>query len=177
MRTIKQLTDNRFLNIKEVADSTMHVKAYQFAERKGVDSIAFICHTMRPDHGDQKFLLNHECTPPTGEFLNRAFGGSLDKDTNLEEIVIEEVKEEAGYDVTENQVFSLGKVFVSTQMNQYCHLFLVEVFKHLEVPREPENATEAISEPIWMSAKEIMEGSDWKAITIIHKAIWEGIIP
>jgi len=173
MRTVKQLTNNKYLNIKEVVDSNMYVNAYQFAERKGVDSIAFIC-VMLPNKN--KFLLNHECTPPTGEFLNRAFGGSIDKDKTLQEIVIDEVREEAGYRVSKDQVYSLGKVFVSTQMNQYCHLFLVEVMDSMKVEREPENATEATSEPIWVTRQNIVEGGDWKAITIIEKAKWNDFI-
>ena len=182
MRTIKQLTDNRFLNIKEVADSDMHVKAYQFAERKGIDSIAFICvkfgeMSMEDGSYDLRFLLNHECTPPTGEFLNRAFGGSIDKDKTYEGIVIDEVREEAGYKVDEAHVYTLGNVFVSTQMNQYCYLFLVEIDDSMKVEREPENACEATSTPIWMTENNIIGGSDWKAITIIQKARWNGFIP
>jgi len=169
MRTIKQLTNNRFLNIKEVADSDMHVKAYQFAERKGVDSIAFICYAMDGDKKGQ-FLLNHENTPPTGEFLDRAFGGSIDKDKLLVDIVIDEVKEEAGYTVTKADVYTLGKVFVSTQMNQYCHLFLVMVSENMKGEREPENATEASSTPKWVTTMDIDSGQDWKAITILRKS-------
>jgi len=176
MRTIKKLTDNKFLNIKEVADSDMHVKAYQFAERRGVDSVAFIC--VKIDENKRPtYLLNHECTPPTGEMLDRAFGGSLDKEKALVDIVIGEVREEAGYVVTTDNVFPLGKTFVSTQMNQYCHLFLVMVLDSGKIEREPENECEATSTPIWKSEDEITNGSDWKSITIMWKAKWNGIVP
>ena len=43
MRTVKQLTNNKYLNIKEVVDKENHVTGFQFAERRGVDSVAFIC--------------------------------------------------------------------------------------------------------------------------------------
>ena len=59
--------------------------------------------------------------------MKRAFGGSLDKAKSLEEIVIDEVIEEAGYIIDEDDIFSLGKVFVSTQMNQFVHLFLSNI--------------------------------------------------
>ena len=75
MRIIKQLTNNKFLNIKEVIDEEHFVKGYQFAERLGKDSIAFICY----DRITNEFLLNNEFKPPVNEMILGAFGGSLDK--------------------------------------------------------------------------------------------------
>ena len=56
MRVVTNLTSNRFLNIKEVVDPEYGVKGYQFAERLGVDSVAFICF----DPVKSYFLLNRE---------------------------------------------------------------------------------------------------------------------
>jgi hypothetical protein len=42
MREIKKLTDFKFINIKEVVEPEKNVKGYQFAERLGVNSVAFI---------------------------------------------------------------------------------------------------------------------------------------
>jgi len=166
MRVIKQITNNKFLNIKEVSDPNMGCKGYQFAERRGVDSIAFICY----DKSTNKFLLNNEATPPLGLFLIRAFGGSLDKDVVHEEIVKGEVEEEAGYEVELKQIKSLGKCFVSTQMNQYCYLYLVLVSDKNKTERKPENACEALAETVWLSEEDIVDGDDWKAIAILNKA-------
>ena len=55
MRIIKNLTDNKFLNLKEVVDPDNNVKGYQFAERLGTDSVAFICWDI---DGSEQFLLN-----------------------------------------------------------------------------------------------------------------------
>ena len=167
MRTTKQTTENKFLNIKEVWDADTHCRGYQFAERRGVDSVAFICW----DYNRGKFLLNKEFTPPTGEFLFRAFGGSMDKKATREEIVLEEVKEEVGYAVAMANIYPLGNAFVSTQMNQRCYLFLVDISNVKETGREPENEMEKISCPVSKTMKEIYEGDDWKAITIIVKAM------
>jgi len=165
MRIIKQITANKFLNIKEVYDPEKHCKGYQFAERRGIDSIAFICF----DEHTYKFLLNKEYTPPTDEFLVRAFGGSLDKEKDLVEIVIDEVKEEAGYTVDKDRVEFLDKIFVSTQMNQYCHLFIVNVTNLKPTGRQPENKIEAMADIVWLDRDEIESGSDWKAISILAK--------
>jgi len=166
MRTIKQLTNNKFLNIKEVNDSSMGCKGYQFAERRGVDSVAFLCY----NKNSKMFLINNEATPPLGNFLLRAFGGSLDKDIDKEQIVKAEVHEEAGYDVSLQEIKSVGKAFVSTQMNQYCYLYLVFVSDKNKVERKPENATEALAETKWMSEQDILKNDDWKAITILSKS-------
>ena len=168
MREVKQLTENKFLNIKEVHDPENHCKGYQFAERRGVDSIAFICY----DVSTKQFLVNNEYKPPVNRFIEGAFGGSLDKDKSLIDIVVDEVEEEAGF--VDNSVrwniVNVGKVFVSTQMNQYCYLFLIVVDKSKQVATKPENAIEAMAQTKWRSEKEILDGEDWKAITITYLA-------
>lgn len=166
MRTIKNLTNNKFLNIKEVYDPDNHVKGYQYAERLGKDSIAFICYDPNVNH----ILLNYEYKPPINQFILGAFGGSIDKDKDIKQIVIDEVREEAGFEVKENKCLSLGRVFVSTQMNQFCYLYLVLVNKNDEKPRMPENAVEAMATTKWIDEdSDITDLSDWKAITIMFK--------
>jgi hypothetical protein len=182
MREIKSLTNNKFLNIKEVCDSDMHVKGYQFAERRGVDSVAFICW----DSNTNEFLLNHEYKPPVNEFIYSAFGGSLDKgvyigleanekSAYLTNIVIGEAREEAGFKVTEEDIYFVGRAFVSTQMNQFCWLYLVKVDREKQLETKPENAVEGMATPTWMGFG-VEKLDDWKAITIIAKARAMGIM-
>ena len=174
MRIEKQLTDNRFLNLKEVQDPDNNVRGYQFAERLGVDSVAFILY----DHNTKEYMFNKEYKPPVNQFILGAFGGSMDKDKTPIEIVIGEVKEEAGFVVTEDNINDLGKVLVSTQMNQFCHLFLVKVDKNDQDEREPENAIEAMAETKWVSwnSEIISRIEDWKPLAIILKAEHKGIL-
>jgi hypothetical protein len=178
MRMVKQLTNNKFLNIKEVTDPENNVRGYQFAERRGIDSVAFICYDSSKVYelNYTEFLLNKEYTPPTNEFHVRAFGGSIDKDKPKTEIVKEEVKEECGFEVKEKSIHELGKVFVSTQMNQYCYLYLVDLKGAKESGRKPENAVEAMAETVWKTEAEIVSKMDWKAICILQKAKREGLI-
>ena len=165
-RKVVQTTNNKFLNILEVADPDHHCKCYQFAERRGTDSIAFICY----DKSTKRFLLNCEFTPPNGQFMERAFGGSLDKDGKDHiQIVMEEVEEEAGYKVSGDDIKYVGHCFVSTQMNQQCYLFLVFVDDSKKVERKPENLIESLATPTWRDEQQIINGDDWKAITIIIK--------
>jgi hypothetical protein len=172
MRIVKKVTDFPFVNLKVVEDSEFKVKNYEFAERKGVDSVAFVVY-----HEElNQFLINKEATPPIGKFLNRAFGGSIDKEIDYIDIVREEVKEEAGYKVKNSSIYPLGKVFVSTQMNQFCHLYLVKVKDKQKGARNPQNETEKMSAPILLTEREILEGDDWKAITILIKAKLKGFL-
>ena len=174
MRIVKQLTNNKYLNIKEVKDPENNINGFQFAERLGVDSVAFVCW----DEKLEQFLLNKESKPPVDQFILGAFGGSMDKDKSPMEIVIAEAKEEAGFVVTEEDVHSLGKVLVSSQMNQFCHLFLVEVDKDNQAEREPENALEAMAETVWVQWQDSLFANleEWKPLAIVLKAQAKGIL-
>ena len=172
-RVVVKLTDNKFLNIYEAIDPDHHCKGYQFAERRGIDSVAFICY----DTNTKRFLLNCEFTPPTGRFNERAFGGSLDKAGKEHiDIVIEEVEEEAGYKVNKEDVKYVGNCFVSTQMNQTCFLYLVFVNDSMKTERKPENLVESLATLHWTNLHGILSNDDWKAISIVMKAVDKRIL-
>jgi hypothetical protein len=172
VRIIEQITNTKYLNLKKVIDPDNHVGGYFFAERLGVDSIAFVC----LDRISNRYLLNNEYTPPTNEFLIRAFGGSLDKKMSRNSIVKEEVQEEAGYTVTDDMIHEVGSVFVSTQMNQRCFLYLVDVTNGKKTGRIPENQVEQMATELWRKEIDIIKGDDWKSIVIIEKAKEKKII-
>ena len=102
----------------------------------------------------------------------------MDKDKSPMEIVIDEVKEEAGFVADTKNVHGLGKVMVSTQMNQFCHLFVVVVDKNDQDEREPENAIEAMAETEWVTwdFETISKIEDWKPLAIILKAEHYGVL-
>ena len=171
-KTIKQLTNNRFLNIKEVYDPENNVNGYQFAERLGIDSVAFIGYSP----ADNEFLVNKEYKPPVSMFITGAFGGSIDKSKSPTDIVIGEVREEAGFEVEKTDVKYLGRVFVSTQMNQFCFLFLVILDKAEQKDRQPENAIEAMATTKWVKEEDIYRMEEWKPIAILGLSKEVGII-
>jgi len=173
MRIDDRLTDLKFINLYSIKDPSMHLSNYLYAERLGKDSVAFIC-VDKDDHDN--VLLNKEFKPPVDEFVWGAFGGSIDKKKSHEEIVIDEVKEEAGYVVTKDDVKEVGKCLVSTQMNQYCYLFLVFVDRSAVQEREPENEIEAMAETKWAKQDDIADLNEWKPITILSKAKNIGLV-
>ena len=152
---------NKYLQIKTYTKKDCN---YFYAERLGKDSIAFILR----DFNTGRVGLIKEFKPPIDQFLTTAFGGSLDKDIPLEAIVREEVAEEAGYvDVC---VTHLGKSFVSTQMNQFCHLYIVDVTHATKQEPNPQSELEKIASVKWVYPSEVVNGECWKAITILTKA-------
>lgn len=154
------MNENKFLKIKHYIDKGC---SYYYAERLGRDSIAFILH----DRNSGKFGLIKEFKPPIDDFLITAFGGSLDKEISMEEIVVEEVHEEAGY--TNAQISYAGRSFVSTQMNQFCYLYLVDVTYAKSVPRIHLSVMDDKSTVEWLHKTQVISGDCWKAITILTK--------
>lgn len=137
---------------------------YIYGERAGIDSVAFIL----ANRNTGKIGLINEPKPPLGDdvFLTTAFGGSLDKNLPLVDIVIEEVKEEAGYTVSSDNITDLGHVLVSTQMNQQCHLFMVDI---TDVPLGARNTdeNESGSTVVWIDQEKVTVIEDWKASVIL----------
>jgi 8-oxo-dGTP pyrophosphatase MutT (NUDIX family) len=131
---------------------------YLYAERLGKDSVAFILW----DSNTGKYGLINEYKPPIDKYLITAFGGSIDKQVvNLKEIVLQEVFEEAGFKVGYSDITHLSKIFVSTQMNQFCHLYLVDVSDAEFVGRQEED------EVVWKAERDVYYLSDWKSICLI----------
>lgn len=149
-----------FLQIKEADNAG---KPYYYAERLGKDSIAFILKK------DEQYGLIHEWKPPLQEWLVTAYGGSIDSNKSLRDILLQEIKEEAGYAPWLGAIQYMGKHFVSTQMNQFCYLFLVPVENIQGISKpETEDAGERKSNPVWMPRKLVLETQCWKAKTILQ---------
>lgn len=160
------LFDSQFIKVKSAGKFT-------YAERKGVDSVAFILIATNASDERRIGLIN-EFKPPIDSFLTTAFGGSIDQDKykdNLTQLVIEEVVEEAGFKVSENNVKYYGKVFCSTQMNQFVNLFAVEVDKLKQGERTTTDPLELKSSIVWTTIPEALKLEDWKVATIIAKRL------
>jgi len=155
---------------------------YLFAQRAGVDSIAFILYNA----DRQKYALIHESKPPLDGIdyrasLITAFGGSIDMGdaVTYQQICQTEVAEEAGYNVPLSNIHSIGKTLVSTQMSQMCEGFLVDV---TGIPKEQKAEWEVLESStingdrvLWMSYDEVMENGDWKSVYIMTQAKYKGI--
>lgn len=159
---------------------------YAYAERKGIDSVAFIL-----KKGEQYGLVK-ERKPPMDDRLGKeaffvtAFGGSNDhfsveelenmfpyeRSQKLGQIVIQEAREESGYVIEENHVWFISSELVSTQMNQMCYLYLVEV-TGMEPKERILEDLEKVSTVVWKTASEIFNGNDWKSKVILSTYLRE----
>lgn len=186
----KIIFDSEYMKVKDNNN-------YFYGERKGVDSVAFILIDMNKK--EKPFGLVNERKPPFDNrqneningvtykgdkaFITTAFGGSNDsidmdkyfsmseseKIEYFKEVVRKEVREESGYKVDTMDIVYIGKSMVSTQLNQFCYLFICEVTNKEQFEPEYDNEMEAESEVVWCSKNEIKENIDWKSNTILSK--------
>lgn len=163
---------------------------YEYSERPGMDSIAFILYNREKE----EFGLIYEAKPPLDErlgeksMLTTAFGGSIDMSKTYREICQVEVLEEAGYDVPLNKIYSIGTTLVSTQMSQMLEGFLVDVtglekthktefevkMDNVQEEKDPDEFSH--NKVVWMSAGEVFDNCDWKSIFILSVADYNGLI-
>lgn len=157
-------SENDWISIKKKGD-------HFYAERKGVDSIAFVLFDINLN--DLKRIgVVKQLIPPFGEFMTTAFTGSVDKDyykEDLRVLVQEEVLEESGFSVELQAIKFYGKFLVSTQMNQYCYLFGVTVDKNMQGEKTTTNPTELQAGVVWLELPEVIQLEDWKTILIVTK--------
>ena len=151
---------------------------YEYSERPGLDSIAFILYdSTKPNC----FCLINEAKPPLDErtktlaTLTTAFGGS--KDSNMPSLLIckQEVLEEAGYNIPIKNIHYVGCTMVSTQSSQFLEAYLVDVTN-----LQPTYTTECDSTPneylTWLTPEQLIMNSDWKSIFILTKSKEKGLL-
>jgi len=172
-----------FLKVKS-AKST----PYFYAERIGMDSVAFI---LVDENRTDKYGVINERKPPMDErydeliFVETAFGGSndmIDDDKYLDmsetevidhfkKLVKIESREECGFDIDLDRIKFVSKELVSTQMNQWAFMFIVDVTDIKQGKKDPQNAEEAMATISWKTFKQVQKMNDWKAKSILFNLI------
>lgn len=107
---------------------------FQFAERKGRDSVAVFL-VRRSDANEaydvlirQQPLCIDPIVPDQPVILRPCpITGGIDGDETPEQAAVREVQEEAGYSV---EVVPLGHYIVGTQTNEICYLYYADVTGH-----------------------------------------------
>lgn len=147
------------------------VNNFYYSERKGIDSVAFVFFATNLEDTKRIGLLK-EYKHPVNKAIVGAFGGSIDDEKyheDLRTLIQDEAMEEAGFKVELEQISYYGKFIVSTQMNQFCHLFGISVDKTLQGEKTTTNPEELSSEVVWVEIPDITELEDWKAFLIVTK--------
>jgi len=159
--------ENDFLSIRQNGH-------YLYAERKGIDSVAFIL--LAKNIADERRIgIVNEVKPPlNNKKIQTAFGGSIDQPhykDDLRVLVKDEVLEEAGFDIKVDDVEFVGKVLCSTQMNQFVYLFAVHVDKSKQGEKTTDNPMEMESSVAWIETSKLFSLEDWKAPLIFFKLL------
>jgi 8-oxo-dGTP pyrophosphatase MutT (NUDIX family) len=165
----------KWLTVKMVFDPKEKGKEFFFVERLGKDSVAFIL--IDNNREGNKYQILKQYSSPYEKFQEGTFTGSLDKeDLSKEEIVIEEVKEEAGYDVDESRIQLITSEEVGSSTNEIVHMYLVDITGLKQEIREPENIFEENMDRKFVDEHYINNNCEWKSCMIVYKAKNMGII-
>jgi hypothetical protein len=146
------------------------INNYFFSERKNIDSIAFVLFATNIND-ERRIGLSYEFQPGINKSIIKAFSSSItnpDVD-DLKDLVIEQVKLQAGFDVDKSEIEYLNKCFVSSKMSEFCHLFGIAVDKNVQTKKEPNSPRKIKSGQYWSTVDEIKELEDWKAQIIVYK--------
>lgn len=180
MDEVTHTSDGRFLKEKSAKNTP-----YFYAERLGIDSVAFI---LIDENRQDKYGVINERKPSIDDriggglvFIETAFGGSndgIDEETyinydkprkieHFRKLVQVEAREESGFDVDMDRIRFISKEFVSTQMNQWAYLYVVNVTGLSSGKKDPQNAEEEMSEIRWKTLEQTKKMNDWKTKAII----------
>ena len=137
---------------------------YFWTRRGGKDSVAFLLY----DKEKERYGAVKCYHGPSHTWQVRAFTGSLDKDKSKEDILKDEVREEAGYTVDSDSVKELPSYYLGHNTDEKVTLYVVDITGlEREIP-DFENDFEKNSEIYWLSDTGLIRKSpDWKVVTIL----------
>jgi len=162
-------TENKYITVynRNFSDG----RKYQFIERFGRDSLAFVLYD---ENKENKFGVLNQYHPPLNKYVCGAFTGSLDKNKGLINILLDEIKEESGYIIPKNdlyqRIYSISKQPVSSQTNEQVNLYLIDVTNLTQGKKFPDSDFEKFSYIQWASINYILTKCEWKSrlITLQH---------
>lgn len=167
----KILKDTNYLQLRELVDEDRGIHGYIYSRevRCNGEIVAILPYREKNDEGDLEFLLRSEVTPCWGldeHFISSITGGVEEND--VEGSAVNEIKEEAGYDVTINELEHRGTCFGTKSSDTVYHLFTVDLTGKEGYEAQGDGSElEAKAECIWKD--DINEGVDPFLFTIYHK--------
>ena len=79
-----------------------------------------------------------------------------------------------------DRIIPVGSTMVSTQMNQICYLYLVDVTDiektHKTESEMKDNIDTNGNKTIWYNECDVVKNQDWKSIFIITQALHKGLL-
>lgn len=166
-RTPKYKGGKKWLTVKATVDPDKEYDPFFYVERLGQNSVAFV---LIDQNRPGEYGLLQQWHGPNDKFVTGAYTGSFDKELEGRYgIVVDEVREEAGYEITEDRIIDLGSVHVLTCTNEVVFLHAVDVTGLEAKHHDPENIFEANMNFPWVRKEEVLDGEEFRAIAICSK--------
>jgi len=124
---IETLCENPWLELKKVVDPENGVNGYVFSHEKRCDGKIISVLPYRIADGGIQYLLRQEVTPCWGmESVVSSITGGYEGGDILDDVV-KEMKEEAGYTITKDEVIQLGTCFGAKSSDTVYSLYSVDL--------------------------------------------------
>jgi len=160
------LFKNDWLSVRELEDTEKNIKyTYVHSERGIGDCVAIL--PFKIENDEPKFLVRADWIPCWGldkdvarpKFMVSITGGI--ETGGPTQNVIKELKEEAGYEVTSQDLIELGASYISKVTSAFAYLYTVNLTDKQPVVAEGQDELEQLGETLWVGQKElIMQGAD-----------------
>lgn len=160
----KNRNNEPYLSIKQHENEKG--QKYVFSERAGKNSVAFMLYNSKTP--STPFGLRNGLQAAHGLYFRTCYTGSMDNpDKAAIDIMLEEVKEEAGYIIEPSNVLVSKTYLASTQDNELVFSYLVDVTDAKLYNTPNTDAFDEDAHTIWLSQAEVMDCFDAKAISLV----------
>lgn len=126
------LHSTNYLELRNIEDEEKGIGGYIYSHEKRCDGkiVSILPYRKKNDDGEDtlEFLYRYELTPcwdTEKKFVSSITGGVEGK--GVEESVIEEMREEAGYEVTEDELEFYGTCFGTKSSDTVYYLYMVDL--------------------------------------------------
>lgn len=165
-----QQKDTKDFNLK-----TDHVgdngEILNIPESDSSDLVAFVLFATNTDEM-RRIGLSYERQEPIKKGIIKAFTFEVphDFEGDIRNLVSEEVKLQAGFDVSNEEIEYLGKSYVGSKTGEFCHHFGITVDKKVQQRKTSTNPKVLEASHFWAMNEEIQHFQDWMAqITCIKR--------
>ena len=121
----KTLFSTPWLELKQIDGDNF---SYVFSHEKRCNGAIVAVLPFRKNNGFLEYMLRSEYTPPWGESsCISSITGGVDDNTSIVETALHEVKEEAGYEITIDNLIDLEHTMISKSADTIAYLYAVDV--------------------------------------------------
>ena len=153
-----KIGDKPFLAIKKIVDPENSVKGYLFSHETRCNGIIIALMPFRKLNGILEFLMRNEITPCWGlqyqlSSITGGYEGGDPRDTTIIEL-----KQEAGYEASKNELVSLNTSFASKSSDTTYYLYTIDLTnREQKLATTDGTSLEKLATCIWMTEQQILD--------------------